>query len=443
MAAFGPFEPAPHLAVAVSGGADSMALLLLAARWAAARGGCVSALTVDHRLREAARDEARLVARWCADRGVAHRILTWSDGDMARGRAALQARARAARYRLLADWCRRQGVLHLLVAHHRNDQAETFLLRLGARSGLAGLAAMAPVREEPEVRLLRPLLGLSRARLEDHLRANRQDWIADPSNADPAFARVRLRSLMPQLAAEGLDAAAMAAVAARFAGPRRAAEALVAEMLARAAAPDPAGFVVLARDALRDGADEIGCQALARVLGAVSGAVHAPRSVRLRRLFAEIGAAGFRGRTLGGCRIVPFGPGRLLVCREPATVAPPVPARPGPVRWDGRFRLRIAARFARGPSRRVTLGALGRDGWAALRARAPAALETVPARRIPVPVRATLPALFDRHGPLCVPHIGYRRSGDRAGTLWTIAEIRPDVPESLAGPRFASEAGCL
>ncbi len=417
-----------------------MALALLALRWARARRGHIDALTVDHRLRPAARDEARQVARWCAARGIAHHVLTWDAGAARRGRSALQARARAARYRLLEDWCRRMGVLHLLTAHHRDDQAETFLLRLGAHSGLAGLAATAPVRESADLRLLRPLLGFSRARLEAHLRASGQDWIADPSNADTAYARVRLRALIPELAEEGFDAAAMAATAARFGGARHAIEGLVAETLALAAAPDPAGFVTLVRTALVDGTAEVGQRALARALQAVSGGVHAPRGARLGRLFAEIVDRDFRSRTLGGCRVLPDGPDRLLVCREPRAIAAPVPVRAGTLHWDGRFRIGVRGI---GRPRRAMLGALGPGGWAALRAVAPDVLETAVAQRIPVPVRATLPVLYDTQGPISVPHIGYRRSGKGAATLWTIADIRPDVPESLAGPRFAMTAGNL
>src|SRR5262249_10518462 len=106
MAAVGPFETRPHLAVAVSGGSDSLALTLLAAAWARRRGGAMTAITVDHGLRAEAGGEARQVGRWLRARGIAHRILRWRPtGAMPGG---LQAAARAARYGLLADWCRRQ-----------------------------------------------------------------------------------------------------------------------------------------------------------------------------------------------------------------------------------------------------------------------------------------------------------------------------------------------
>ncbi|MBF0335348.1 MAG: tRNA lysidine(34) synthetase TilS, partial [Alphaproteobacteria bacterium] len=194
MARLGPFEPRPAIAVALSGGADSMALALLADRWAAARGGVAHALTVDHRLRPESGAEAAQVAAWMASLGIGHHILARM-GERPVG--DLQAAARAARHALLEDWCRARGVPHLLLAHHREDQAETLLLRLARGSGLDGLAAMAPIAERPFARLLRPLLDVPRARLEATLERAGQSWIDDPSNADRAYARVRLRGLMP------------------------------------------------------------------------------------------------------------------------------------------------------------------------------------------------------------------------------------------------------
>ncbi|MGE0650993.1 MAG: tRNA lysidine(34) synthetase TilS, partial [Alphaproteobacteria bacterium] len=267
MDAFALFEPRPHLAVAVSGGADSLALAFLADAWARARGGGVTALTVDHRLRPDSTAEARRVGRWLRARGIAHRVITWDGGGKTAGGAAIQARARAARYRLLEAWCARHGVLHLLTAHHSDDQAETFLLRLGQGSGLMGLAAMAPARELDAARLLRPLLGFSHAELEGILVRESQDWISDPSNLNTAYARVRLRGLVPVLAEEGLDAAQMAGLGARFARVRAAFDDRLAARLAHAARPHAAGFIRLDRAVLADCQPWEGERLLARVLG--------------------------------------------------------------------------------------------------------------------------------------------------------------------------------
>ncbi len=190
MAPFGPFETNPDLAVAVSGGRDSLSLAVLAKEWAADRGGRAIALIVDHGLRVEAADEARATARLLARQGLDSVVLCW---DGPKPMTGLQEAAREARYRLLRQACRERGILHLLVAHHADDQDETIAMRAARASGPDGLAGMAALVEWAEVRLLRPLLAVRRARLTATLAARGIAWIDDPSNADPRFERARLR----------------------------------------------------------------------------------------------------------------------------------------------------------------------------------------------------------------------------------------------------------
>ncbi len=278
MARLGPFEARPEVAVAVSGGPDSMALALLAQAWATARGGRAIGLTVDHALRAGSAAEAREVGEWLRRRGMAHHVLRRRGP---KPRANVQAVARAARYALLEAWCRRAGVLHLLLAHHRDDQAETFLLRLGRGSGVDGLAAMAPVAERAGMRLARPLLAVPGARLAACLRAAGQDWVEDPSNEDRAHARVRARAAMPRLAAEGMTPARLAATAGNMGRARAALERATAELLVRAVVLSPAGHAWLDAATLASVPTEIGLRSLAAALRTVGGATHPPR---LRRL---------------------------------------------------------------------------------------------------------------------------------------------------------------
>jgi tRNA(Ile)-lysidine synthase len=415
MAGFAPFEARPRLAVAVSGGADSMALALLARDWAEARSGDLTALTVDHGLRPAAAAEAAQVGRWLAERGVAHRVLVREGGYHPGG---VQAAARAARYRLLEDWCRQAGVLHLLVGHHREDQAETLLLRLARGSGLDGLAGMAALAEHAACRLLRPLLGVARARLAVTLQAAGQGWIEDPSNRDATYARVRIRQAEARLGDIGLGAERLAATAARLGRARAALERVVGALLARAAMLHPAGFVRLDPPALLEAAEETGLRALAAVLTMVGGEAYPPRLDRLERLHGELvqGLPG-GGRTLGGCRIL-MRRGAILICREPAAMAPAVAAPPGEtVAWDNRFRLFLPP----GASPGLVLGALG--GIA------------VPGTLVlPAAVRAGLPALADEKSVVCVPALGYVRGGVAARWLRsTTLLFRPTRPLSGAG----------
>ncbi len=226
-ALFSGLENLPGLLLAVSGGPDSTALLLLAARWAKARKRKpeLLAVTVDHGLRAAAAGEAAGVKRLAKRLGVAHRTLHWRG---AKPKSGLQEAAREARYRLLAEAAARAGYDHILTAHTLDDQAETVLFRLARGSGLGGLAGMAhaaplPARGPSPFFLVRPLLRVPKARLIATLEAAGIPYSEDPTNRDPRFARARLRDFMPALAKEGLDARGLA----RLAGRMRRAEATI------------------------------------------------------------------------------------------------------------------------------------------------------------------------------------------------------------------------
>ena len=213
----GPFEPRPQLAVAVSGGADSVALVLLAADWAARRGGAVLALTVDHGLRAESAAEADTTLHRLAALGVPGRKLTIA--HLAHG-PALAERAREARYHALLDACAAEGLPHLLLGHHRGDQVETVMMRALGASTARGLAGMPALLETRFVRLLRPLLGIPPGRLRALLTARGIPWIEDPSNRDPAARRSRLRAIRADPTGEGEGTRAVAR-SAQEAGDRR------------------------------------------------------------------------------------------------------------------------------------------------------------------------------------------------------------------------------
>jgi tRNA(Ile)-lysidine synthase len=199
-----------RLAIAVSGGPDSLALLLLAN---AAFPGRVGAATVDHGLRPESKAEAEAVSRLCGEIGVPHRILAARVEPSGEG---LQAAARRARYAALADWMDGEGLPILLTAHHEDDQAETLLMRLNRGSGVAGLAGVRSAGPVPgtggRLRLCRPLLGWRRSELQALVAAAGVEAAADPSNSDERFDRVRLRRRLAE--APWLDPAALARSAA-------------------------------------------------------------------------------------------------------------------------------------------------------------------------------------------------------------------------------------
>jgi tRNA(Ile)-lysidine synthase len=223
---FADWRGVPAIVLAVSGGPDSIALMWLAARWrrALARGPRLIAVTVDHGLRAEAAGEARNVKRLARALDLPHRTMRWTG---AKPKTGLPAAARAARYGLLARAARESGATHILTAHTRDDQAETLLMRLLRGSGIAGLAAMAPVTEREGVLLARPFLNVSKSQLIATLRKAKVAFAEDPTNRDTNFTRPRIRAVMPLLAAEGGDARNLARLASRLARANAAIEILV------------------------------------------------------------------------------------------------------------------------------------------------------------------------------------------------------------------------
>lgn len=260
---FAPFARLDRVALAVSGGPDSLALMYLMARWRAARksGPQLYAFTVDHGLRREAKAEARRVKALAAQWGIIHRTLLWRGPHPATG---LQAAAREARYRLMIGAARRAGIAHLIVAHTRDDQAETVLMRMARGSGVSGLAGMSGETMREGMAIARPLLEVPRACLVATLRKAGIDAAQDPSNSDPRFTRIRLRQLMPQLEQEGLDAVTLMRLSRRL---RRADAALAAAT--RQAASDIAndrGVLAVPLKAFTQLSEEVGLRLLGHMI---------------------------------------------------------------------------------------------------------------------------------------------------------------------------------
>ncbi|MSU88407.1 tRNA lysidine(34) synthetase TilS [Rhodobacteraceae bacterium 2CG4] len=344
--------PGGPLGVAVSGGGDSLALMVLLAE--CAEGRPLRAVTVDHGLRPDSAAEARQAADAAARLGIAHDILPWTD----RPSGNLQDAARRARRALIGGWAARHRIGLIALGHTRDDQAETFLLRLARGSGLYGLTGMKPVQQAAGVTWVRPLLSLRREALRDELRARGLDWAEDPGNRDPRFDRARLRAAMPELDRLGLGVERLAETAAALDRAARVVRAAVAELARSAAEPSAAGYLRLDRARLRAAEPELRLRLLAEALRWVSGADYTPRLAQLQALDAwawdDADAAPAR-RTLHGC-VVERGGGSVTVLREAERTGPAVPA--GQV-WDGRW--------GTGPAEPgVTVAALGEAGLAEL-----------------------------------------------------------------------------
>jgi tRNA(Ile)-lysidine synthase len=326
-ALFQGLEDLRRLLLAVSGGSDSTALLVLASRWAKElkkrrkRAPKLIAVTVDHGLRPEAAGEALAVQRLARRLGVVHRTLRWRG---AKPKTGVQAAARLARYSLLAQAAARERCEHILTAHTLDDQAETILFRLAHGSGLSGLAGMAYASPLPQggnasIFIVRPLLHVAKARLAATLKAVSVSHSEDPSNSDTRFARPRLRTLMPHLAVEGLDAARLARFAARV---RRAEKTIEFAVRAARAALAPGawperGPVAFATTQFGDLPAEVALRLLGRAI-ARTGDEGPVELAKLESLYEAMRQARSPlRRTLAGA-LVTLRSDRIMVERAPA-----------------------------------------------------------------------------------------------------------------------------
>jgi tRNA(Ile)-lysidine synthase len=322
---FSGLQAFPVLMLAVSGGPDSTALMVLAARWrdALKMKPKLIAVTVDHGLRKESKREAAAVARLARKLKITHRTLRWTGSKPSTG---LQEAARMARYRLLGDAARRSGAAHVLTAHTLDDQAETVLIRMTRGSGITGLGAMMrlstlPSNGDSAIMLVRPLLDIPKERLIATLRAAKIPYADDPSNRDPRFTRARLRGVMGALADEGLDAQRLAQLARRLKRADVALEKMVDQAMAELVVELPAASA-LAVEARRFA--ELPAEIALRLLGSAVAKAGDEGPVELGKLEAlksaldaaqNTGDGPFR-RTLAGA-VVTLKGHQLIVERAP------------------------------------------------------------------------------------------------------------------------------
>lgn len=421
--------PFQRVVLAVSGGSDSMALMVLVAEWVASgrapAGLTVEVATVDHGLRASSAREAEWVAERAKALGFKHTTLVWGGNKPG---SALQARAREARYALLVAHARGAMPAAVVTAHTADDQAETLIMRLGRGSGLDGLAAMAPSRPllpDGSVQLVRPLLGLSKAFLASMLKETGGTWLDDPSNERLDFERVRLRAAHDHLAALGLSNDKLALSAQRLTRARDALERVTDVRLAALVNEHGGAFASLDRAAWEAEPEEIRVRLLSRLLTTFGGRA---KPAQLSQVEAVVSALA-RGRpvaqTLGGC-IVSQGRLTLRLYREPGHhTLPELLLRPGEEAiWDWRFRVRYdAAADTEGEAEAeataekdapgngadgdaVVVRPLGLAAYATLRG------DLTPRSRPPARAAAGLPAFFLGERLLAVPSLSGAQPAD-------------------------------
>jgi tRNA(Ile)-lysidine synthase len=303
-----------RLGLAVSGGPDSLALMVLAARWAKPRSVELFVYSVDHGLRPEARDEAAMVKREAEALGLAARLLRWEGKKPETG---VQEAARYARYRLIGDAMRGDGVDVLLTAHHMDDQAETVLMRMAHGSGIGGIGGMLPfAMTEYGFAVARPLLGVPKADLEAVVRAAGLTPAHDPSNDSDDYERVRWRRMMPALAEMGLDARRLAKLASRAADASQAIESAADSLIAKYT-DEPLVDFELPVEAMTHVPPAVGVRVVGRALELIGKARKSRDLSPIESLFERLSSGGaLKPTTLHGCLIESDGR-TISIRREP------------------------------------------------------------------------------------------------------------------------------
>lgn len=333
MGQFAPFESEPNIALGISGGQDSITLFALLHSWCQKNNARLHCLIVNHRLRGEAQDEALKVQHYIKQQGA--RAIILERQEQTTPSSNIQEQARLMRYNLMGDYCRAHDILHLAIAHHRNDQAETFLMRLGRGSGVYGLAAMSAQHYTSFGRILRPLLTIGQERVHATCTQKNLPIIHDPSNHDERFLRTRLRTHKDTLKALNLARDNLVATAARLKRVRHLLEQQCAKHGAQIFSCSPYGFVTFAPASICTLDEEIALRLLGSALMTIGGQHVMPRMESLYTLYQSLPLE--KTLTLHGC-IIKKHKKCTVIMREPALIKEKYDLKDkGRILWDNRF----------------------------------------------------------------------------------------------------------
>ena len=282
------------IAVGVSGGADSLALVLRLHQ----AGAKLVALTVDHDLRAESRQEAEYVASLMQQFAIEHHILKWVG---AKPHTGVEEAARQARYDLLFAFCHQHHIKYLATGHHRRDQAETFLLRLARGSGVFGLSGILPITERDGITIIRPQLNDSPDDLKKFLQQQNISWVEDPMNAEPDYARVKIRQFLPMLRDVGIDEQRLAETAAILRQTREYLQNCVDDFISANVRRFADVVVAVSLAKLSGLPVEIARLVLGELIRRIGGDSYTPEAASLNRIISE--GLDFSGCTLGGCEL--------------------------------------------------------------------------------------------------------------------------------------------
>ena len=376
------------IAVAVSGGADSLCLTFLLHEWCKKNEKHLFAFTVDHNLRPESANEAKYVHNLLTEKGIIHETLSWTGPKPETG---IEEKARQARYDLLFNACRKNNISCLFLAHHQNDQAETFLMRLIRSSGVDGLSAIQSVSSREGIFLLRPMLDYSRLQIQETLKKHFSvSWVEDPSNNQIIYERVRLRQAQDFFDNLGLTASSISLSAKRLSRARFALEKMTNDFISQFCRKNEAGFVFIDGKSFENLPEEIKLRVLDASMAFVVGEKYQSRMAQLEKMLEQLPCR----LTLHECQIVSTKKG-IYICPEFSKMPKPVQLKAAQIVTWGRFEVSC--------SQDITIAPLG---------------DELKIKGLPALVRRTIPAFFDKKGLAFVPSLDYKRKNtDIDGTI--------------------------
>ncbi len=295
-------RPRPSkVAVAVSGGSDSMALTLLCNEWAKKYNVEMVAITVDHNIRKNSAKEALKVHKWISAYNINHIVLTY-EGEVPTSN--IEAVARNYRYQMLFDYCQKNEIDYLFVAHNADEQSETFFLNLSRGSGLYGLCAMPEVYDKQDIKIVRPMLRYSKDEIKQYLKSLKQKWVEDPCNFDTKYKRVRIRKLKKLIQELELSNERIANTILNMQRVRGALDFFINELISKSTIEKDDNYVALSTNLIYTYPDEIVIRAIAKILQDLSGKSYPARFENLHNLYKTIINKRLgKGVTLSNCKI--------------------------------------------------------------------------------------------------------------------------------------------
>jgi len=386
---------ASYIALAVSGGGDSMALVLLMHSFVKENGGKLIAFTVEHGLREDSLAEAEGVHKILSGLGIEHRILKW-EGEKPKTR--IEELAREARYNLLIEECKKEGVDYLAVAHNIEDLVETFWIRLSHGSGLDGLSSIAPVFERQSVKIIRPLLDFTREELRAVCKSANVEWFEDSSNKDEKYLRVKLRKFEQMLKDEGLTSDRLLKVITKLEDSREGLDFAVTEYSKEVLEYFDLGYIRLDVEKFKKYPKDIQRRILAKALDDVYPQKYKTGFDLVDSATSSIVDNDFKGVTLSGCEIFPEKEGGVFIAREYSRVEASLEVKNGVI-WDNRVELECI-----NLEHQCRVAALGDEGLRQLKAdiKLKNCLE-----KLPYKIKLSIPAIWQEDRLLSVPNLGY------------------------------------